>query len=73
MLKNKFFELKFVFLTKVNYECEKEIKSFIYTHNLISYSKLWDCYSQTVHFKGLIQHCVPLKVCYVCMAVQKRH
>ena len=56
----------FVFLTKVNYECEKEIKSFIYTHNLISYSKLWECYSQTLHFKDLIRHCVPLKVYYVC-------
>lgn len=63
----------FVFLTKVNYECEKEIKLFIYIQNLISSSKLWECYSQSVHFKDLIQRCVPIKVYYVCMAVQKRH
>ena len=64
-----------MFLIKVNYEYEKEIKLFIfiYIHNLISYSKLWECYSQTVHFKDLIHHCVPLKVYCVCMAVQKRH
>lgn len=57
----------FVFLGKSElWMWKREIKlfAFIYICNRICCSKLWEHCSQSVHFKDLVQHSVPLKVCY---------